>query len=228
MSSTLETERPVALEDAPIELKPTPLVGARWALSLKHLLITIWFGVFFMHFNYLPLYHSDLWGHVSYGHWILERQSLPTGDPFVALAEGVSIVDTAWLGQIVLAYAEKIGGSEWLSHVFAVSVLFAYLVLARLFYLQTGRSGLATIGAILVWLIGWSRHAIVRPEVFGSLCLALLLWAIVSFDKDRKRVFPPSLRQSKEWPMWIGISLLFIAWANLHGSFVVGFGVLGC
>ena len=112
MPSTLETERPAALKEAPATLQPTPLVGERWVLSMKHLLITIWFGVFFMHFNYLPLFHSDLWGHVSYGHWILEHQSLPTEDPFVALTEGVSIVDTAWLGQILLAYTEKIGGSD--------------------------------------------------------------------------------------------------------------------
>ena len=228
MPSTLETERPVVFEEAPVDLQPTPLVGERWALSMKHLLITIWFGSFFMHFNYIPLFHSDIWGHVSYGHWILEHQALPTEDPFVALTEGVSIVDTAWLGQVLLASAEKIGGSEWLSHVFAVSVLLAYLVLARVFYLQTGRSGLATIGAILVWIVGWSRHAIARPEVFGSLCLALLLWAIIRFDKNRKRVFSTSSHQSKDWPMWIGISVLFAAWANLHGSYVVGFGVLGC
>lgn len=207
-----------------------PGLGERFALGPKHLLVTAWFAVFFMYYNYIPIFHSDIWGHVAYGSWIVEHGRLPAEDPFVKLAEGVRITDTAWLGQVVFAAAEKQLGAQAISNIFAITMLLISLVLARVFYLQTGRSGLAVAGAALAWLMNWSRHAVVRPEIFGSLCFVVLLWLLVRADTDRSRgvVSGRSVGASRRWVFWIGVPLVFLTWANLHGSFVVGFAALGC
>jgi hypothetical protein len=218
------------VEDPTQSTELNPILSERFALQRSHLLITLTFCLFFLYCNYIPIFHSDIWGHVAYGHWILEHQRLPVEDPFVSLAQGVPVMVTAWLGQVIFASAEQSFGAEWISNIFALALLASYLVLARLFYLQTGRPGLAVAGAVLVWIVGWSRHAIVRPEIFGSVCFALLFWLIVRADPFRSRDLPDNRPVSRghRWAVWIGVPVLFTAWANLHGSFVVGFGVLGC
>lgn len=218
MSHVVQTEPTEALELSPV-------LGRRFALRLSHLLVAAGFGLCFLYHNYIPLFHSDLWGHVAYGHWILENGTLPQEDPFVPLAEGVRTLDTSWLGQVLFALAESTGGDAWLSHLFSVTVLATYLVLTAAFYTQTGRLGLSAGGALLVWLIASTRHAVIRPEIFSSFCFALLLWLLVWEDRFRES---RSATAGRPWRSWLLVPLIFAAWANLHGAFVVGLAVLGC
>lgn len=204
----------------------------RLAISPFHLVLLATGCVFFMYHNYMPLFHSDLWGHVAYGDWILRHARLPSEEPFVSLAAGVPIVVTAWLGQILLALTEKVGGAEWLGHLFALTSLGTYLVLGGTYYRQTGRIGVAVLAAWIVLGVVWSRHAILRPECFGALCFALTLAHVVLADAwaDRR---PESKSQAVfqrgfPWWIWFTIPALFALWANLHGSFIVGIALLGC
>jgi hypothetical protein len=220
MSKTAESEDST-LQESTVNLRD------RFAVELRHLLIAAGFGVCFLYFNYIPLYCSDLWGHVSYGHWILDHRGLPTEDPFVPLAEGVPIVATAWLSQVIFAVIERAGGAEGLSNVFAITVLLTFVLYARVFWLQTRRAGLACFGAFLVWLVDFTRHAVIRPEIFGTLCFACLLWLIVRSDPEDSRASDSGSDDRIPWGLWFGTPVLFVIWANLHGSFVVGFAVLG-
>jgi len=210
----------------------SPVLSARWALAPFHLVLVALFCLLFMYHNYMPLFHSDLWGHVAYGDWILKHGRLPTVEPFVPLAAGSPVVDTAWLGQTLLALAERIGGAEWLQHLFAITALSTYLLLTATFFRQTRRVGVAVLSAFLVLGAAWSRHAIVRPECFGALMFAAVIWAVVRADgrADRRAESfrPENVDRPFGWGTWIGVPLLFALWANLHGSFIVGFALLGC
>ncbi len=206
-------------------------LSARFALSWQQCLMCGCFAIFFVYLSYIPLFHSDIWGHVLYGQWILEHAAIPQSDPFLPLAEGVRVVDTGWLSQVILGGATQIGGVEALSVIFAVVVLCSYLVQTRVFYLFGQRIGIAMMGAGLSLFVGFSRHAIIRPEIFGMLCLSLLLWMVVRCEpwRSRARAFSggPAVRS---WPVWIwfAIPLLFAFWANAHGSFAVGLVFLAC
>ncbi|OYW18201.1 MAG: hypothetical protein B7Z55_11070, partial [Planctomycetales bacterium 12-60-4] len=211
---------------APETHSPPPLVVpagratvATWHLSLSQVLVVAGFCLFFLYHNYLPLFHSDLWGHVAYGDWILQNGRLPLEDPFTELAAGVPLFATAWLSQVVYALVGRGNDPEHLAHLFALVLLATYLVLLRTYYRQTRRLTLSTMATLAAFLVSWSRHAVQRPENFGLLCLACLLWCVV---RSERRDFTASWR----WPILMG--LLFAVWANLHGSFVVGFAVLGC
>jgi hypothetical protein len=244
--------------EAAISLRP--MLGPQFALGWKHLVLCAWFGGLFLYLNHIPLFHSDIWGHVHYGRWMLEHWTIPAEDPFMPLAEGMRSINTAWLAQLIFALAESWGGPEALSTLYALTMLATYLVLARLFYLQVGpacraatnathrcrgsirptestlivRLALALAGTALVLALGWTRHGIVRPETFGGLCFALLLW--LTLGADRQSAAAEAGRRGPAWwaaerpllSLWIGIPLLFLAWANLHGSFAVGLLVLAC
>lgn len=203
-----------------IEPEGNAAAPVRGGVSAAQLIVIAGFCLLFMYHNYLPLFHSDLWGHVSYGEWIWQHRQLPTEDPFTPLAEGVPVVATAWLSQLLFAAAAKTGDVEWIAHLFAVSVLATQLVLLNAFRRRGGNTPVAVFAVVTAFAIAWSRHAVQRPEVFGSLCFALLLW-LVSTAEHPKRSRPG-------WRTSVGIFLLFALWGNLHGSFVMGFAVLGC
>lgn len=204
----------------------TPKLPASWALSGWHFVAAVGVALFFMYHNYLHLFHSDIWGHVAYGEWILQHRRLPTEEPFVPLAAGVPLTATAWLGQMILALVVRAGDHEWLSHLFAMTVWATYIVLARAYWFRTRHAAAALIGSFVAWLVAWGRHSIIRPEIFGLLCFAMLFWLIA-----RRREFSRKeceAKQPSHWWIYGGIGILFVAWANLHGSAIVGVALLAC
>ena len=67
---------------------------------------------------------------------------------------------------------------------------------------------------VAVALIGmFPRYHPVRPQLFSLLLFALLLLLLQKSDASRRPL--------------LSIPLIFAAWANLHGGFLVGLGVLG-
>jgi len=186
--------------------------------------------LFFMYYSYMRLFHSDFWGHVAYGQWMLENRELPTQELFVQWAEGVPLVCTAWLSQVLLGALSRTGDVEWFSHLFAATMLATYVTFAVAFYRQTKSWPTAVLCCLLAWIVVFSRHAVIRPEIFGSLCFAVLALMLVSSDSARSRerssVSEPMSRR-KAIGHWAGVFALFVLWANLHGSFIVGYALLG-
>ena len=204
------------------------MLSPRLALRWSHVLLVSCLALLFIYFNYTPLYHTDIWGHVHWGQQILETGRLPVEDPFMPLAAGVQETNTAWLSQVVYALAEHWGGDEALSNLYALVLIATYGIYLRIFYLQTGRILLASLGLFGLFVSVLSRNAIIRPEIFGGLCFALMLWMLAYVEPWRTSaavVRTKHKHRSGSWH-WVGIFALFAAWANLHGSFAVGLVVL--
>jgi len=221
---------PANVSDKPLL---TPRLSPRLALSWPHVLVCGFFAAFFAVLNHLPLYHTDVWGHVLYGREILATNELPQEDPLVPLAEGVKIIDSAWLSQLLFAGVESIGGGEALSLLFALTILSTSLLLGATFYIQTKqRLGLATVGTILVLLFASNRLMAIRPEIIGMLCFAvlILLTTLATRRPWNKNQRPPSLPTERRmlWAVYLGIPIVMIVWANSHGSFPIGVAFLGC
>jgi hypothetical protein len=66
--------------------------------------------------------------------------------------------------------------------------------------------GLALVGTLV-------RHHTVRPQLFSLLLFAAMLLALTAFDRGRRRAV-------------LALPVLFALWANFHGGFLVGLGVL--
>jgi len=219
---------------APDEAAPpllSPKLGPQWALGPIHVLLVIFFGLLYLLLNYLPLRGTDLWGHALYGRWMLEHRALPAADPFLPLASGMPVLDAAWLSQVLFALVDRSFGAEALSHLFALTVLATYLVLARVFYLQSRSALICLLGSLLVLSVGWSRLTTIRPENLGALCFAVLLWLIVSAEGSASGPDGESAGRAgpgRPWRLWLGVPLVMVCWTNLHGSFVCGLAVLAC
>lgn len=237
MSQILDP-KPTKSQAREVELAAAPTTSPEWFFRLWNwnwwqASFVLVFCLFFLFNNYMRLFFSDIWGHIAYGNWILDHTKLPIEEPFAPLAEGMPMMCTAWLSQVALALGGRWGGPEAYSAMFAVTITLTYLILARVCYLQTSRIGMSAVAAMLVWGVNWGRHAVIRPEMFGGLCFAVLLWLVVRADSNRTReqingeVNNVQLSRSKKLSLWMGVPTLFVVWANLHGSFIVGFAVLG-
>jgi len=196
---TTTTEAPVQADDAVL----TPKLSARWALAPVHLAFVGFWCLFFLLLSYIPLRNTDLWGHAAYGQWMLEHKTLPDEDPFQPLAVGMKVVDSAWLSQLVFAVAENVGGYEALSALFAVTTLATFLVLSRVFILQSRLLPITIVSLLITIALGWSRIATIRPENFAALCFAVLLWLVVRSEpqgKGGQAHFAPKTPQSEPVP----------------------------
>jgi len=176
------------------------------------LAVTLVVAVIFVLLNSIPLSHTDLWGHLNYGRIIWNTKSIPATEPTMSLAQGVEMVDTAWLSQLLAYGTFTVLGAAGLKFLFASSIVLVAALIAHVVRRRTGGvlwPSLAVVGMVVV---GWKQLAIIRPQLAGFVCFGLLLhW---------------TLTQRRRNSDWFLIPALFVLWANLHGSFIVGLLVL--
>ncbi|MFP6762737.1 MAG: hypothetical protein VB858_03940, partial [Planctomycetaceae bacterium] len=208
-----------------------PKIDERFAVSRSQFLILICCCLFFMYYNYMRLFHSDFWGHVSYGTWILENNQLPEQDMFAPHAAGVPIVATAWGAQVLLGAIAELGSDELFSHLHAVVLLCTFVIFGLTFRLQSGSSRPAFLTCVCVMIVWLSRHAVIRPEIMAMLFFAGTFYLAALADPWRTRnadesAVPQTTSRTILYSLLTFV--LFALWANCHGSFFVGFAVLGC
>ena len=154
----------------------------------------------------------DFFTHVRTGQLIVETGQIPNTDPF----------SFTWAGQPWILH-------EWLSEVFmyllvsTVGVLPSLVVfglipgaiLAILMYALVRRDVLLRPVALACVLAAWIfvPYVTIRPQAFSWLLMAVLVTFLWSLDAARPRR-----------ALWL--LPLFVLWANVHGLWVVGLGVV--
>jgi hypothetical protein len=209
--------------------EPVPLLSARWALTSRHFVVCLLLGVLFLYVSYRPLVNSQVWTDVSVGRSILQEGALPTTDALQPLSEGMRVIDTCWLAQILFAKVDAWGGPHAVAGFFALASLAYYAVLAGMFYSQTKRVGLTAAGVGFVVLFSAGPPAGASSEVFGLGCMAALIWVLMRLeDSGFPRLVPEKRGDQTSGKYWLAILILFALWANLHGSYLLGLLVLVC
>ena len=171
-------------------------------------------GATFWFYSRQPLHHTDLWGHLAYGRLIWQSRALPAHEPFMPLSEAAPFVDTAWLTQVVGFLAISIGGPAAIQFLHAAGIAACCGILVFDFYFRTRNALLSTAGVVLFTALNWFQFQVVRPQMAGLACCVILL---VMLGARRWKPF-----------LWVAIPLTIALWANLHGSFAVGLGLLIC
>ncbi len=205
-----------------------PQLDSRWILSRQGFLVVALLCTLFIYASHVPLRATDLWSHVAYGQWIIKHGRLPAEDPFMPQYAGMPVVDTAWGSQVVLAAAYRWGREEGLSLIYAVVLVAAFAFYLRAVHLLTGHLGTGIVSLLLVLVVGWSRLLTIRPENFGLLGFAVLLWLLAGNErapKDQTNVAADDYPDVARW-MWLAVPGLMVLWANLHGTFVCGLVLL--
>ncbi len=159
----------------------------------------------------LPLYHSDLWGHLSYGRFIWETGHLPLFEPFMPLARNTPIMATAWLSQLLGYGTWRLWSHSGLQVMHGLLLAMAVLFWSRSVCVRLGWWQMA--GAIAWLLVCRDQLAVIRPQLAGL----VLFCAVLALLERRPR---------RTRPTACVVAGLFFLWANLHPSFPIGIAVL--
>jgi hypothetical protein len=151
----------------------------------------------------------DLWGHLRFGLDWLETGLLPAIDPY-SFTQDRPWVNHEWLSEVATAVAYSYGGVPGLV-LLKGSVIGS--ALAIIWRRLRGASTVIRLGVVTAALVGLlPLSTTVRPQIWSVLALVLLMTLLTP-----KR---PSLRRIAAG------GLLFCLWANLHGGWITGSGVL--
>ena len=154
----------------------------------------------------------DLWGHVRFGLDILQERTVPRADPYSFTTDRVW-VNHEWAAEALTAGAFRMMGSAGLVFLKICVVTGCLLLLDRILRRRgvVGRRRDWIEAAAVVMTVQQAHH--VRPQIFSLLFFSVLLTSL--------------LDSSKRVSGWLlVIPALFGLWANFHGGWIVGGGVL--
>src|SRR6266446_8374623 len=154
----------------------------------------------------------DLWWHVRVGQDLLRTHHFPITDSYSWTVNGQPWIAYEWLGEVALALANRAGGVIALSTFLIVLSSTIMLALYGLATVRSGNSKASFLSSVILCSIAFGSFS-ARPQMFGYLFLVLTLLVMEKF------------RQGVSWPLWT-LPLIFLAWVNIHGSFIIGIGVV--
>jgi len=182
-------------------------------LSRAVAVLTAVLGVVFVMASYHPLWHTDVWGHLSYGRWIWQHGRLPATEPLLPLCQGVPMVDPAWLSQLLAFGLYSALGVTALQFLFAACITLASALLAGAIWNRTGSLVASLVGVAAALWANYQQLLVARPQLAGLVCFSAVLVIATS-------------RRSRRSDLVL-VPAIFAVWANLHGSFPVGLALLG-
>jgi len=160
----------------------------------------------------LPVGDSDVFWHLAIGHETLAH-GLASTDAYSWTVRGQPISVDQWLGQVLWALADDAGGWRGIVALRAVAIA---LLVGIIVYAALRERPARPLGAVLAALpaIALSRFVWTeRPELFGFICFAVLI------------VLLRAARSGSD-PALYWMPPLIVVWANLHGSFALGAGLI--
>jgi hypothetical protein len=155
----------------------------------------------------------DLWGHLRFGLDMLASKSIVVADSYSFTANRTWI-NHEWLAELLMGIGFASFGAlglNLLKLAFIAVVGGVALMIAR----QERASPIARdLYVALTLFATYSRTQVVRPQLFSVAIFCALLCLLRETARGRARV------------IWY-VPLLFAAWVNLHGGWIVGLAVLG-
>lgn len=148
--------------------------------------------------------------HVRHGETILRRHDVLRVEQFTFTHAGKPFVGFEYASQVALALSHRLGGTTGMAALAALLIAGSLTMIAA-WLMGRGVEPVLVVLCITVVAILTGIHWLARPHLFSwPFMLLLLFW----------------LESKKRPPVWAFL-LLFLAWTNLHGSFVFGWIMLG-
>ena len=151
---------------------------------------------------------ADLWGHVRFGLDTLHTGRLTAVDPY-SFTQDTPWINHEWLSEVQMGSAYAAAGPTGLQFLKAIIVsvvtVLTWNALARV------RLGVRLLVFLVLFLGTIHMWATIRPQLWTLLCLALTCRILQSPSPHLRWWLPP----------------VFAFWANCHGGWVLGLGVLG-
>ena len=159
-----------------------------------------------------PVSDSDFFWHLAIGRDIAAH-GVPSVDVYSWSVAGRAVLPDQWLGELLLYAAYALG--SWSGTIALRALTVGALIGVVVFMALVERpqrpfiAVLASLPAIGVSRFAWTD----RPELFGLLCFAILIALLRAVRRGSLAAFALCVP-------------LILLWANLHGSFALGLGLV--
>jgi hypothetical protein len=155
---------------------------------------------------------SDYYWHIVAGRLIATTASVPHTDPFSFTWGGQPWTMHEWLGELLMYWLVSAVGATAATFVFGVISISGPLILGWTLVRRGIPVRAVAIPTLLIAVLLIS-YATIRPQVISWLFLGILLALLIE------------LRPEHRWRPWLLVPF-FVLWANVHGLYVAGGGVL--
>lgn len=174
--------------------------------------LTLVLAGLYLYCNLMPLWHTDLWGHLTYGRWIVAHQAVPQLEPLLPLSKGMPFVDLPWLSQVAAYSMMQSYGVQGIQFMNGLCIVLAAGTLSFCVLARTRNLGAALLTLAVFYWGSYQQLLVVRPQLAGMVCFSLVFM----------------MAAAVRWRKWfvLAIPLTFAVWANTHGSFIVGLTLL--
>jgi hypothetical protein len=153
----------------------------------------------------------DLAYHVKAGELIVEQRAVLRTDVLAWPSAGGPWLDQNWGAQVLLYATWRMGGFGLLAVSNALCTVTAWILVAAVCRRRTASLRLVA-AALLAGYLAAAQALSARPQMFS-----VLLFAVEVYLLEGARTCPG---------IALAIPLLMPLWANLHGAFAVGLGLL--
>jgi hypothetical protein len=155
----------------------------------------------------LPVTPQDYWWYLRIGRETLMSGSIPSLDTLTFSQAGTPVVYHSWAAAVMLWLIYKLGGLP-LTVLLRGALLSTAFVLVWITARHAGAGRLAAGVVLLAAVLTTSNNWSVRPQLFAYPLFALALYLLYKWHNGQKNF------------VW-GLPFISLAWANLHGSFVM-------
>lgn len=156
----------------------------------------------------------DLWGYLAFGRLFWEQGRFPYVDVFSYVPTLKPWVYHEWLtGVLFCPLYESLGGPGLQAFKYAIGLATFGLIFSTARRLGGSAPAAGIALAMIAWPFGFS-FAPVRAQVFTYFFFALTLYVLENYRIQRRRY------------TFLPLGFLFALWANLHGGFVAGLGLI--
>ncbi|WP_213739408.1 hypothetical protein [Bradyrhizobium sp. dw_411] len=154
----------------------------------------------------------DTYSHIAVGRWIIAHGAVPTTDPFSFSMPGEPWIAFEWLSEVIYATTFTLAGWSGVVALAAAAAALAIGMLTRFLLRELAPTpALLMVVAAIVLL---APHLLARPHMLTL--PVMMAWAAALVHGMDRRAPPPY------WAL-----PLLVLWANLHGSVVLGLGLIG-
>ena len=154
----------------------------------------------------------DSYWQIAAGNWIFSHGAVPRADPFSLTMHGAPWIAFEWLSELIYAAVFAISGWTGVVVIAAAAIALAFGLLTR--FLLRALAPTPTLILVLAALVLAAPHMLARPHVLVMPIMVAWVAALVGAMDRQAR------------PPYAALPLL-VLWANMHGSVIVGIGLIG-
>jgi hypothetical protein len=150
----------------------------------------------------------DLWGHVRFGLDILNVGHVSDGPDPYSFTQDRPFIYHEWLGGTIMALAYHVGGAPGLA---VLKALLALSLVGLVWFTLRRKQPLWRFAGVSIAVIGSLPLLLrLRPQLWTLLGVVAVCRILTSESRRARWVFP----------------MIFALWANLHGGWIVGGGLI--